>query len=335
MTDNNLVIRSEEEAYNWLGDYLKGNAQAEGIQLVGWPVMTVRLTGDKFDQSITPTVMKGIIELQSAILRSYALSKYGAPNTRKLTAEEKNQLEFKVKVEKGSSVLEINLQELLTSIATQAVGKMDPTTIAVTVISLGAIWAGKSAFNAWLDHRKEIRSGEAKNISDREHLEAMKFMSAEETKRSQILSDVIKQNADLDNAERYAQDARVELLKSFSSADSAEIDGSIIEPGIAQELVKNARRKSEEVRLDGLYKILINNASDVTAFKVRVRNKDTGAEFDAVVQDDTLTQQFKSILQEAEWNRSYVDLRINARSLEGSIRNAVIVHVERAKPEEQ
>ncbi|MFF6470739.1 hypothetical protein ACET32_20830 [Pseudomonas aeruginosa] len=328
-----LVIRSEDDAYVWLEQYLAGEATADGLVLEGWPKLTVRLVGDKFDQSLTPSVMKGLIELQAAVNRSFALSKYGVPDPRKLSKEERDQLELEIKVEKGSTLLEIDFQELLTSIATQAVGKMDPTTIAGTVIGLGVIWAGSTAFKSWLEHRKEIRKEEVKSESDREHLDAMKFMSAEETKRVEILAGLIQKQPELDNADRYAHDARSDLLKSFSRADTAEIDGVELDADTARQLVANARRKSEEVRLDGRYKLLRNDASDLTAFKVRVWNKETGQVIDALVQDDTLTQQYKTILREAEWDRSLVDLRINAKSLDGSIRNAVIIGVKRVEEE--
>lgn len=325
-----LVIRSEADAYAFLESYIDGNPKEGNVILKGWPNLTIRLTGEKFDQSITPRVMKGLIEFQNAINRSYALSKYGVPDTRKLSKEEAEQLEISVKVEKGSTLLEIDLQALLTSVATQAVGKMDPVTIAVTVVGLAAIWGGTSAFKAFLDYRKEVRKEEVKSESDRESLQAMKFMSAEETKRAAILAAVVRDKPTLDNAERYAHDARTDLVKSFSRADSAQIDDVELDPAMAKELMANARRKSEEVRLDGIYRILRNDTTDPTAFKVRVRNSGTGDVLDALVQDDTLTSVYKNTLREAEWDRIPVSLRINAKSLDGAIKNAVVIHVSRA-----
>lgn len=326
-----LVIRSDEEAFAWLESYLAGEAKNDSVILEGWPKLSIRLTGEKFDQSLTPSIMKGFVELQAAINRSYALSKYGTSNAGKLSKEERDTLEIRVKVDKGSTVLEVNFQELLTHVATKAVGAMDPLTLAGTIVGLGAIWGSSTAYKAYLNHRKEIRMQEISSESDREQLSTLKFMSAEETKRAEVMASLINSKPVFDNAARYADDARTDILKSMSKADTAQIDGVEIDSETATQLVTNARRKSEEVRLDGIYRILRNDTTDPTAFKVRVRNEENKAEFDALVQDESLNYNYKSLLQQAEWGRKPVNLRINAKSLEGSIRSAVVIGVKPAE----
>ncbi|HET9646182.1 MAG TPA: hypothetical protein VFP68_23150 [Burkholderiaceae bacterium] len=80
-------------------------------------------------------------------------------------------------------------------------------------------------------------------------------------------------------------------------------------------LVQNARRESEEIRLDGVYRPLKLDWSDPSRFRVKVWNVESNLELDAVVQDDTLTGEYKAILQRAEWSRAPVRLQINAKRL--------------------
>lgn len=321
------VIDSDQAAFEWLERYLEGE-QVEGVKLEGWPKLSIRLTGDKFDQSLTPSIMKGFVDFQSEINRSYALSKYGAANANKLSKEERKELEIRVKVEKGSTVLEVNFQELLTSIASKAVTSMDPATLGMTIVGLGAIWGSATAYKAFLNHRKEIRMAEVQSESDREHLSTLQFMSEQETKRAEVMASVVKRSSELDNASRFADDARADLLKTMSKADTAEIDGITLDSDTTSQLMSNARRKSEEVRLDGEYRILRNDTTDPTAFKVKVRNVSNQNEFEALVQDESLSDNYKTLLREAEWDRTTVKLSINAKQLDDTIRSAVVIRVE-------
>ncbi len=52
------------------------------------------------------------------------------------------------------------------------------------------------------------------------------------------------------------------MVKSFVRSDTAEIDGVTIDSETAKELVTNARRRSVEIRIDGVYRIEEVNNTD-------------------------------------------------------------------------
>ncbi|KZY98737.1 MAG: hypothetical protein CMH97_10460 [Oceanospirillaceae bacterium] len=321
-----ITIRSEQDAAALLERYFDNEIDQStplSIQFDGWPVLTMRLEGEGFDQSITPSVMKGFIELQSAIYKAVAIERYG-PGGR-LSQAERDELEFKIKVGKGSSIYNIDLQSLATTLINKAVPTMDPTTAAVTIVSLALVWAGRSAWNSYLDNRKNIRADELKSEVEREHLQTLQFMSEEETKRMALLQRVIEQVPTVDNASRLTDDARGDVLKMLRRTESASIGEIDLDPEIAMTLAKNARRKSVEVRLDGEYRIIKNDITDPDAFKVRLRNTKNKSEVEARVQDDSVNDALKNRIQQAEWLREPIKLRINAKSLDGEIKNAVVI----------
>lgn len=327
-----IAIRNEADAYQWLEAFLAGDTKNNNVVFEGWPNLVIRLTGDKFKQSITPTVMKGFIDLQGMIYKSYAVAKYGTPDTRKLSKQERDELELKIVVEDGSSIFKVDFQELLVKFVEQVGAKMEPKHVIVVALGLGTLWAGNSMFNGYLDNRTAIRQVEVKSEEQRAMLETLKFSSKEETRRLEVLEEIIKKEPILDNVERIAHDAKTDLIKSLSKADTVEIQGTEIDGDVAKELVTNARRKSSEVRLDGYYRLQRVDSSDVTAFKVKVRNVKNGLIIDALVQDDSLSKSNKEILQYAEWERTTVFLKINAKELDGEIKDAVIVDVIRDDP---
>lgn len=336
MAQDDVMINSEEEAYHFIEKYLSGYSLPEHISFGEWPNLTFKLTGKKFNKSLTPSVMMGFIEMQSQINKSYALAKYGVPDARKLTKEEIDALEIEVTVEQGSSLVEINIDGFLQKLTQELVGKMSAQDIVVTVLGAALIWGGVSLFKRFLDNRKDVRLSEIAKEGDKEHLRTMQTMSEQETARLKIVSEIIHKKPLLDNMDRMSDDAKTEMVKSFVRADTAVIDGMTVDSEMARELTTNVRRRSEEIRIDGIYRIEEVNNTDPECFKVKIRKNKTDERLTCVVQDVFLDESDnKNALQRAEWERKPVHLSINAKHVDGVIKSAVILYVKdvEEKPE--
>lgn len=308
-----IVIRSEEDAYAVLELAAKGElGPYRDIVFDGWPTLQLYLKGDKFDQSITPTVMRGLLEFQRGLYRSFAAAKYDNP-TRRLSDDEKKSLEVRVDVGKGSSDFGINFQDLAIELVKQLGGKMDPTSVLIAVVSIAVLYFGSSSVKAYLEYRKDVRAKEVSDETQRKTLEALQFTSSQETERMKIMADVVKASPRVENIARLAYDAQTELVKSMAAGDEARLAGVSVEPEIAEALTRNARRKGVDVRLDGLYRLLKLDWSGETKLRVKIYNVNSAIVLDADVQDDSLDGRHKAALREAEWNRVPVQLRVNAK----------------------
>ncbi|WP_296125440.1 hypothetical protein [Pseudomonas sp. Ga0074129] len=332
--DNKLAITDEEQALDAIKRFLEGEKLDGDLKLEGWPKLRVRLVGEKFDGTITPTVMKSFIELQNLVYRSYAIAQYGTDDTRKLSKEERDELEIEVKVEEGSSIFEVDFQDVLVKFATKAAEQMTPEMIAVTVLGLGVLWVGKTSYVAYLNHRREIRQAESKTEEQREMLQGIERLSKQETERLKIIENMMIRQPALAQVGRQAYDTQTEMLRGFASADQSTVGDITVASDTASELITNARRKTVEQRLDDYYRILRVDSSNPDEFRVKVRKNRGTLEFEAVVEDSFLNAEMKEVLQYAEWERTVVLLRINAKVLDASIKQAVILGVERADPPE-
>lgn len=327
MPNNKITISSEEELFNLLEEYINTEYINENVDITTLPQLQIKLDGEKFNQSLTPSVMKGFIEMQNYVNRSYRLIKYGDVDTKALSKEERDSLQLQIKVGEGSSLVDVNFDGLWAQLG-QIAGRMTEIEFIVTTLGIAAIWATATSMKHFLDNRKEIRLSEIKKESDREHLKAFEVMSAEETKRAEIMSKIIQKNTVLENIDRQAYDAKISLFKSFSSAKKVEIGGITINTQTTNELTKNARRRSTEIRLDGNYRLEQVNSSDPDLFKVKIRNTMTGIQFEATVQEQFLTgNKNKKLLMQAEWERKEVYLSINAKVLDEKIKDATIIDV--------
>lgn len=337
MTANNIndeprpdiVIQNEEQAYAILHKALNNKIEEYGtIRFEGWPTFNLYLKGEKFDRSITPTVMRGLCEFQKGLYRSYAAAKFDNP-TKRLTDEEKDAFEIKVKVQGGSSTCDIEFQKIAIKLIEELGPRMNPTHVLITVVLIAVLFFGTSAYKSYLNARKETRMKEITDETQKEVLATLRFTSEQETKRNALIGQLVKNDHRLENIERLAHDTHTEIVKSLSAATESKLDGIHLTPDVTDILTQSARRKSNEVRLDGNYRLLKLDWSDSTKFKVKVINTRTGLQIDAVVQDDSLTGKYKEALKAAEWSRTPVALKINAKLFgEDDYRDAIIVSAE-------
>lgn len=324
-----IIIRSEDDAYEILNKASQNEINRYGaIRFEGWPSFTLHLKGEKFDHSITPTVMRGLCEFQRGLYRSYAAAKFDDP-TKRLTVAEKDALEIKVGVQGGSSIYDISYQQIANKIIEELGPRMNPTEVLVTVVLIAVLFFGSSAYKSYLSARKEVRIKEITDETQKEALATLRFSSEQETKRTVLISQLAKNDHKIENIERLAYDTHTEIIKSLSSAYESRLDGIRLTPDVTEILTQNARRKSNEVRLDGEYRLLRLDWSDATKFKVKVINIKSGIQIDAIVQDDSLTGKYKEALKAAEWSRVPVALKINAKLLgDDDYHDAVILSAE-------
>lgn len=321
-----IIIKTEADAYYVLELAAKGKLPSYNrLIFEGWPSLNLYLKGEKFDQSITPTIMKGLLELQKGIYRSYAVASSGNASKR-LTEQEKEDLEITVDVKDGSSNFDIDFTKVATKFIDMIGDKMDPTQIILLVLPVFLMYFGHSAYRTYLENRKEIKIREIGDETQRKMLEQMQFASEQETKRAQIMADIVKREPRVAEVERIAEDAHAGLIKSLGAGDKARVGGVPLTPEVVETLTQGARRKSHEVRLDGLYQVLKLDWSDPLRFRVKAYSKKTGIIIDADVQDGSLEGRHKEAIKEAEWSRKLVDLRINAKTPgDGTYKDAVII----------
>ena len=332
MSLETFVIKNEEDAFKALKSIVSPTKEFtfSTVEFDGWPKLTITLRGDEFQQSISPSVMKGFIGLQHGIYKSYASIKYGDPNKR-LSTEEKDTLEIQVKIEPGSSILGIDFAKTVTDIMTKVGDKMTPKDVTKLVLILALTYAGTTSTKAFLSERKDVRIAEISAKEKKDTLAQVGDLSKIEKEKMEIISTLASDNAAASNINNQAYDAKIDLLKAMSKADSADFDDVTISKDLGAILTKNARRKSDVVRIDSDYLIKKIDWSNDKEFKVKIYNLTGGYFLDAIVQDDSIDEKVKKAIRIVEWSRTPVHLKVNAKKYdEKTYKNAVILSAEAA-----
>ncbi|MCG6213436.1 hypothetical protein [Vibrio furnissii] len=330
MSENVLTISDENELFEALKNTLNDSIDFDGVKIEfdGWPVFKMRVVGQGYDATITPDLMKAFLELQAAVYRSYAMARYNTPKATKLSQYERELLTIRIKVEPGSSMFGIDFQEILENLGQELIGKMDTKTIVITVLGFAALYFANTSYKNFLDSRVQTRVEELKQEERIEELKHLRFAQEQETERAKIMASVVTVEPRLKTISNFSDDAKTELFKRSGDAKTVEIQGVSIDGANATELMKNARKKSNEVHLSGLFRILSVDSSNQSAFKVKLRSVDSHEEFIAEAEDHTLDRKFLLAMQKGEWERTPIKLHVTAKELNGDIRKATITYAE-------
>lgn len=314
-----LVIRSEKDAFDLIKKAL-GKELGDDFELRfdNWPHVNVVLKGEEYQSTITPSLMQGLLDLQHGINRTYAQLVYSQPDARSLKDEDKDELEFKAKVEEGSSIVTVDLSGFAQKLAGDLVGKMDSTQLVILAVTGAALWAATTMYKHYVNG--EVKKKEAAADADK-----LVKLSEQETERVQLITQALTKEPRLVPIEKNAAATSLTLLRGVSDAESINLNGVKLTNDEAWSVVSTKRTASSEVQVNGNYRILSVDTSKDDEFRIKVRYLPDGREFWAKFRDDSLDKEHLKALQDAEWGKSTVYLSVNGTELRGQISSATIV----------
>jgi hypothetical protein len=343
-----ITIESEEQAIRLLDEVLndKRSIDLSKVRFGDWANLRIRLTGEQFHSSLTPTVMRGILELQKSIYQSYAIVKFGDENTRHLTDQERHDLEFTVKVSEGSALFDIDYQALIDTLLKESVGKMSPDHQFVLIVMVLIGVGGYKAWSHFINKRSEERLAEIEASSKTEaeknqitaQLEAVKILGQQDLQRTEInaenqrqtfavLSQAINKIPQARRIHEINTEAKTSLVRALAAAEPDTIEIQDVEMPVeaAREITITPRSRWQQARLDGVFQILHIDYSNRASLKIKIRRKSDDYELIAVLQDETMDRRHLSLIHDAAQKRRFVELTINASELNGEYKDATII----------
>ena len=330
------VINDLDDAVILLKQALNDQLDHYDLRVADLEKFSMHLTGDKFHQTITPSLMKGFIDLQNAIYRSYAQIKYNEPSILKLSKQEKDELELEVRVIDGSSGFEVDIQALFEKLIKLLAGKMTGKHIFILVLSTILLYGGYETYSNYLENQKEIRLAEIaleKDVSTKqERLATVALLSdRSDNDTKDVLARAAEFSPQVNNIKEEANNASHSLIKSAQAAESIDFDNGQIKLSgeAAKELTRTLPSRWVDVRIDGIYHVVNVDSSHSAKRKIRIRNIETQQEILAILENDTLDQKNLNLIQEAEWGYNTVYLKVRAKELNGMHKEAQILEAQK------
>lgn len=324
-----IVIRSEEQAFELLRAVLADELTDQNpvIHFEGWPILTLRYEGKGFESTITPDIAEALLALQTAMNRAYARAVHDSGSARSLTDVERRQLQILAKVDKGSSLITIDLGKWGEALASALKDKMTSKSVAVTILGVAVIAGSVIAHKDYLQTKASIVLAENET-------KAKTAMTTAETERLKIMAGALEQAADLKHAAQDFNEARRKVLKAGGDAKSVTMQGVELTGAEARKIASAPRAESEDVQLNGHYVILKVDWQLQDEAKLTLSSQDGRGQFVAKFRVMTLAQDQKTKLKEAEWERKPLYMQINGTKLRGEITTATIIAAEWPKDKE-
>ncbi|MEN7529222.1 hypothetical protein [Cupriavidus sp. DL-D2] len=314
-----FVVNSEKDAFDLLKKALGEQlGQDFHLRFQDWPRVQVTLKGDEYHSTITPSLMQGLLDLQHGINKTYAQLVYDQPDARSLKEADKAELEFKAKVEEGSSLVTVDLSDFAQKLVTSLVGKMEPSHIVILGVVGATLWAATTMYKHYAN--KELKKKELDVEADK-----LVNLSKEETARLALVTEALAAQPKLAVVQETAASTSMAMLKGISDADLIDLNGVKLTQAEARQVLSTVRRTSNEIQINGNYRILSVDTSKEEEFRIKVRYLGDGREFTAKFRDDSLDREHVRALQQAEWGKSPVYLSVNATELEGQVTTATII----------
>jgi hypothetical protein len=277
---------------------------------------------------LTAPMMEALLSYQAGLYRSFLLVTDDTTNLRGLSNEERREYEMRFKVGEGCTKLIPDWDALLNTFISKVVANMTGTQITITVIGFALLFAGGSAWRAWLDHKSKKAAEESRNQTAKDFLAAQRFATEADVEKTRMLVGAIEQAMGTRALVDASDEGKQGVLRAASRVDATDVADVEIAPEAAKRMARNARTEPEMEELRGMFRVRRNDADPNGAFRIRLVTE-AGEEFFAGIRDALVAGDDRKIISEAEWTQTPFWGRVEVIRHRGEISSATVVEVSR------
>lgn len=328
MLPDRYAVTSEDEAFALLERLVAGAVAPHGfeVRLDGWPRFVIVIKGRDFDGTLPTRIMPILLELQRQVHRLYSHTVYGSDNLRRLSRQDKEDLELLVRVEKGSSFFETLLNEPLFNTLRAAVDKMTPEQVTITVIVFALAATSLIGWKMWLRERSKALD-----------LDHDLKMSQLENERMVILARAVQQVPLAGLLAEGIDPLRHNIAAKLQTEDRLEVpaDGGrdlgtqpVIINGVeAEQLTRSPREVAMERLIEDDFLLLAADFSKPGVVRVELQRLHDAYAFRADVPAGVLDNDQERALRDRSWERQTLRLSVLVRELHQRYTGAKVVAV--------
>ena len=334
-------VSSEEEAWKLLSaatatDWSEEHREEPIVLDFGkWAKLNIHLPETVIDGSMTPTMMEAFIELQKAIYRSYNLVSSEPHDLRYLTSAERERLEFRVEVNKGSSDYQADFTAILEKLGLEAIGKMDSQSLVTVVLGTALIIGSVVAFRSWLQARAETRERELDSDDRKEAMAIARAAIAGNTENTKILAAAIARQPILADIDAVVEPAREKLVQAVGREGGGDLYGVPVSSSLAGELSAQKRQQSQEVLIKGKFRVVRVDTTSPDGFRVTLIGDAVSNEVTATLTEYLISTDHREAIRRAEWGKKPVYVEMKARKLRDRIIEAEVIMADDTRYDDQ
>lgn len=329
-----LRIASEADAWKalrWLLENRRAAANAS-IELVdlSWGHVNVTYRGEVFHQTVTASIMRGLVEYQNDLYRAFARVTKDDGRVTKLTDAEKADLELVFKVNEGSSDFWAEAASLMGALS-KAVEKLTGRQALIAILVLILLTFGTVGVGMYFQYTVDLKKIEAEEKGRQYDIEEKKdlyelLQKLTDKDAAATIDSALKASpvaADISDYVRHGYD---EIIRSADSVDELVLQSTTVSASVIQEIRKSSRATSEAVTItDTNFYVTGVDSEDTSAFIVHLLSEDGELDLVAALEDPLASSRYAKAIQNAEWTGKPVRVHITGRRVGPIIKDAVIV----------
>lgn len=224
-------LRSEDDAWRLLEWLLADKENFAQPEFDGWPVISLKIEGDRYESTLSTSLMRQVSEIQGAINRCYSRTAY-QKDARSVKQAERDELELVFEIRKGSTELKADATGLLDRLGDAMKKPSTANVAAITLVALALIISGSSLLSNLSSNRKAV-----------------------EEKRLELLAKAIDRAPDLKDATPEFQKIYKDIVASASDADQITVGSQRISSADISKIADSQRIGGQRVDLEGIYKV--------------------------------------------------------------------------------
>ncbi|WP_417526895.1 hypothetical protein [Marinomonas shanghaiensis] len=331
---NELKIASEEDACALLEKLVSGfeiDANLK-VEFDSWPKFVIRIKGEDFDGTIPTRIMPNLIDLQKEVHRIYCLTQYGEDNTRKLTKQDKEDLELLVKVDKGSSIFETLLNGPMGKLIENSVARMTPEQITAVAIVFGLAVTSVAFWKLWL--QKQSKDSELNHTLELSRLEKEKM---------ELIQKAAQKFPETKLAADSMDNVRNEFLSKMKPKDFLYVDTGTKEQPYptpvelsgeqASSMTKKPREKAIERMINGDFFLKTVNFNHQNGVRAELERSLDGYCFRADIPIGVLGHDQLTALKNNSWDQKNITMSLLVKELNGAYTSAKVISVKELSSE--
>ena len=262
------TIGSDDDAWRLLARWLEGGDAPE-VQFKDWPILSIKISGDDYQNSLNSGQMSALVDLKMALGRAYSVIAHGAYDMRRLRSEEEEQLQFTTNVKKGSSILDTDFTPLVQAFSSAITAYPGLAVVAASVLGL-ALVARPVILKYYDDRAKQLDSDERKRLLN------LSLGVEEKAKYALFERAVKKLEVNYPEFAQVLPDARESFWRFASAsvdADRMSIAGLDMTQDDLEILSERRRRRPGDIReVDQVFKVVSVRKAGA-GFKIGLESK--------------------------------------------------------------
>jgi hypothetical protein len=330
-----ISIHSEQDAWNTLSGLINGKIKAgETVFDFGdldWAKICFNFKGKPFEQTVTASMMKGLVEYQTAFYRAAALILKGDSRISLLTNKEKDELELIFLVEKGSSDIQSEVAEQAGSFISKAIDKMTDKQTMICILVLLVLYFGSGAISNYFEHEIEktriesaLKDKELENTDRKELYQIIEKVMENDKEKTRLLNKAYEKSESARSVGDYNRDAVNEIIRNSGKAEQITIQNVTLDSKVIKEVTKSTRSSSKDITIKDTFRVIGVDSDDIDSFTVKLERVSDGTTIVATLDDPLVSDRHQNAVKSAEWSKREVMVHLKARQVGEQIKDARI-----------